>query len=67
MTYKDGPRTERVNISIRKTGALVQWLKLLAWQVGDRGFVPSSGIQVPENLKFPHRSFVKIQYCREPP
>ena len=27
-------------------GALVQWLKLSAWKVGDRGFEPRSGIQV---------------------
>ena len=27
-------------------GALVQWLKLPAWKVGDRGFEPHSGIQV---------------------
>ena len=27
-------------------GALVQWLKLPAWNVGDRGFDPRSGIQV---------------------
>ena len=25
---------------------LVQWLKLPAWKVGDRGFEPRSGIQV---------------------
>ena len=27
-------------------GAIVQWLKLPAWKVGDRGFEPRSGIQV---------------------
>ena len=27
-------------------GALVQWLKLPAWKVGDRGLEPRSGIQV---------------------
>ena len=26
--------------------SLVQWLKLSAWKVGDRGFEPRSGIQV---------------------
>ena len=25
---------------------MVQWLKLPAWEVGDRGFKPRSGIQV---------------------
>ena len=29
-----------------RTGALVQWLKLPAWKVGDRGFKPHSGLQV---------------------
>ena len=29
-----------------RAGALVQWLKLPAWKVGDRGFNPHSGIQV---------------------
>ena len=36
-------------IIIRKQhvlGALVQWLKLPAWNVGDRGFEPDSGLQV---------------------
>ena len=28
------------------TGALVQLLQLPAWKVGDRGFVPRSGIEV---------------------
>ena len=27
-------------------GALVQWLKLPAWKVGDCGFEPHSGLQV---------------------
>ena len=27
-------------------GDLVQWLQLLAWKVGDRGFEPHSGLQV---------------------
>ena len=27
-------------------GVLVQWSKLPAWKVGDRGFEPRSGIQV---------------------
>ena len=29
-----------------RAGFLVQWLKLLAWKVGGRGFKPHSGIQV---------------------
>ena len=28
-----------------RAGALVQWLKLPAWKVGDRGFEPHSGLQ----------------------
>ena len=31
-----------------QAGGLVQWLKLPAWKVGDRGFVPRSGMQVSE-------------------
>ena len=29
-----------------RAGALVQWLKLPAWKVGDCGFEPHSGLQV---------------------
>ena len=29
---------------------MVQWLKLPAWKVGDRGFEPHSGLQVSKNL-----------------
>ena len=29
-----------------EAGTLVQWLKLPAWEVGDRGFEPHSGLQV---------------------
>ena len=32
--------------TIIRAGALVQWLKLLAWKVRDRGFEPHSGLQV---------------------
>ena len=32
--------------SVVDAGALVQWLKLPPWNVGDRGFEPRSGIQV---------------------
>ena len=30
--------------------ALMQWLKLPAWKVGDRGFEPHSGLQVSSPL-----------------
>ena len=30
------------------TWALMQWLKLPAWKVGDRGFKPHYGLQVPK-------------------
>ena len=33
-------------------GALVQWLKLPAWKVGDRGFEPRSGFQVLKKQMF---------------
>ena len=32
--------------STQQSEALVHWLKLLAWKVGDRGSVARSGIQV---------------------
>ena len=47
-------------------GALVQWLKLLALKVGDRGFEPHSGIPSFKETKFSSCSVVKIQYCGEP-
>ena len=31
---------------VGKGGGLVQWLKLPAWKVGDRGLEPHSGLQV---------------------
>ena len=36
-------------------GSLVQWLKLSAWKVGDRGFEPHSDLQVykKQNDLFP--------------
>ena len=37
---------ELPNITAETAGALVQWLKLPAWKVGDRGFEPHSGFQV---------------------
>ena len=40
-----------------RAGALVQWLKLPAWKVGDRKFVSRSVIQVSKKHKF----------CVEPP
>ena len=38
----------------RRAEALVQWLKLPAWKVGDRGFEPHSGLQVSkkQNVSF---------------
>ena len=47
-------------------GVLVQWLKLPAWEVGNRGFEPRSGIQVQTYKVFLPRSLVKIKYCGEP-
>ena len=40
-------------------GGLVQWLKLPAWKVGDRGFEPRSGLQVSKEQKwfFPAHSY----------
>ena len=34
---------------------VVQWLKLPAWKIGDRGLEPRSGIQAPkkQNVSFP--------------
>ena len=40
-----------------EAGVLVQWLKLPAWKVGDRGFEPHSGLK---KHMFRPRSFVKI-------
>ena len=37
---------ERLRLLSLAGGALVQWLKLPAWKVGDRGFEPYSGLQV---------------------
>ena len=33
-----------------RAGALVQWLNLPAWKVGDRGFKPHTGRQVVSSL-----------------
>ena len=41
----------------------VQWLKLPAWKVGDRGFEPNSGLQVSKKQNDSSRSLMKIQYC----
>ena len=38
--------TKCENIPREGVGALVQWLKLPALKIGDRGFVPRSGVQV---------------------
>ena len=44
---------------------LVQWLKLSARKVGDRGLEPRSGIQASKKQNAFPRSLVKIQYCGE--
>ena len=38
--------TFTIFLMLRESGALVQWLKLPAWKVGDRGFIPCSGLKV---------------------
>ena len=43
--------------------ALVQWLKLPALKVGDRGFEPHSGIQVSKKQNISSPLSRKIQYC----
>ena len=48
-------------------GALVQWLKLPAWKVGDREFEPRSAFKLQRNKMFFPRALVEIQYCGEPP
>ena len=62
---KVGHRAERVKPTDWLM-ALVQWLKLHAWKIEDRRFVPRSGIQVSKKQKLLPRSFVAIQYCGEP-
>ena len=52
---------------INWAGALVQWLKLSAWKIGDQGLEPRSGLQVSNKQKISPRSLVKIHYCGEPP
>ena len=37
----------------------MQWLNVLAWKVGDRGFEPHCGLQVSNKQMFLPRSFVK--------
>ena len=49
------------------SGSLVHWLKLSSWKIGDRGFVPRSGIQVSKKKMFFPCSLGHIEYCREPP
>ena len=48
-------------------GALVQWLKLPVWKVGDHGFEPRSVIQVSKKQNISSRSLLKIHYCGELP
>ena len=41
------PCIGRVDLfSSNRAGTLVQWLKLPAWKVGDRGLEPHTGLQV---------------------
>ena len=44
-----------MSLRISWAGALVQWLKLPAWEVGDRGFEPHYGLQASkkQNVSFP--------------
>ena len=42
-----------------------EWLKLPAWKVGDRGYVPRSAIQVSKKQMFFLRSLLRIQYVGE--
>ena len=44
----------------------MQWLKLPAWKVGDRGLEPHSGLQVSKKQYVSSRSLVMIQYFGEP-
>ena len=45
----------------------MKWLELPAWKVGDRGFVPRSGIQVSKKDMFIPRSLVNTQFSGDPP
>ena len=49
-------------------GTLAQWLKLLAWKVGDRGFEPRPCIQVSKKQNVSSLLTApcsQIQYCGE--
>ena len=48
-------------------GPLVQWLKLPAWKIWDRGFEPHSDIKFQRIKMFLPCLLVKIEYCGEPP
>ena len=50
-----------------RAGALVQWLKLPPWKVGDRSLNPTLAFKFQRKKMFLPRSLVKIQYCGEPP
>ena len=56
---------------VKRTAILVQWLKLPASKVGDRGCEPRSGIKVSEKQNvsslFLPSWLVKIQHFGEPP
>ena len=62
LPWRGSPEDTRIIV-----GLLMQWLKLPAWKVGDREFKPHSGLQVSKKRNFSSCSFVKVQYCGEPP
>ena len=49
------------NSHLVRAGALMQWLKLPAWKIGDRYFEQRSGIQVSKKQKSLPRPLVNIQ------
>ena len=62
-----GPSEAVVGINIFiPTTSQVQWLKLLAWKVWDRGFEPYSGIQVSKKQKFLPRSLERFTIVGTP-
>ena len=49
MVFNTHPCCERMCVKRQRAGALVQWLRLPAWKVKDRGFEPHSGPKVSES------------------
>ena len=62
--YSSGLSREQL---AKRARALLQWVKLTAWKVGDRGFEPRSGIKVSKKQNVFPCSLVNIQYRGEPP